>query len=310
VKDKVNIKCRKHGIFEQEADAHQRGCGCPKCNNIISKGEIEVQEYIKALNIDIITNNRKIIAPYELDIVIPSKKLAIEYNGVYWHSEQQGKDKNYHLNKYNICKEKEYRLISIREDEWLYKQDIIKSIISATLGIYKLKIGARECEIKEIRPSEAKVFYNNNHIQGFQGGRHIGLLYKKSLISLMTIRADGELCRFATLKYTQVYGAFSKLLRAFNLNYIYTFADKRYFTGNVYLKNGFKYCYDVVPRFYWVNNYQLFHRRHFQKKNIKRLFNQGKLKYFDSNKTEYENMLDNGYDRIWDCGKLKFEKHN
>jgi len=307
IKTKVKIICPVHGVFEQEADSHQRGNGCPKCASHISRQETEVQDFIKSLDIDVICNDRSLISPYELDIVIPFYKLAIEYNGLYWHSEQQGKDQYYHLNKYNQCKENGYRLISIREDEWLFKQDIVKSIICSALGIYKRRIGARQCRVMNIKPKEARNFYNDNHIQGFQGGKHLGLIYENELVSLLTIRSDGELCRFVTKKYMQVYGAFSKLLKAFNLDYIYTFADLRYFTGNVYSMNGFKYIHDVKPRYNYIKKYDIYHRRHFQKKNIEHKYNKGELSYYNPNETEYVNMVKNGYDRIWDCGKIKYE---
>jgi len=308
-KTKVKIICPEHGPFEQRPDNHLHGQGCPKCTNIIltSKGEIELQDFIKSLNIDIICNDRSLINPLELDIVIPSYKIAIEYNGLYWHGETMGKDKQYHLNKYLQCKERGYRLISIREDEWLFKQDMVKSIICSVLGVYKRKIGARQCRIIQITPKEARVFYNNNHIQGFHGGKHLGLMYKNELVSLMTIDRRGELQRFVSKKYMQVYGAFSKLLKAFNLDYIYTFADLRIFTGNVYVINGFKYLYTTLPNYYYFNKLDVYHRRYFQKKNIERLYKQDKLKYYNPEETEYVNMVKNGYDRIWDCGNAKFE---
>ena len=82
----VKIICSIHGIFEQIPANHLSGHGCPKCIGVISKQEIEIYNYIKDnLNIECIQSNRKIIRPYELDIVIPSLKLAFEFNGSYWH---------------------------------------------------------------------------------------------------------------------------------------------------------------------------------------------------------------------------------
>jgi len=306
---KIKIICPIHGVFEQLATNHIQGQGCPKCASHISKAELELQEWLKRY-IDIETNNRSLISPYELDIIIPSHKIAIEYNGLYWHGEQQGKGSKYHLNKYLACKEKGYRLIQIWENEWLFKQDIVKSILINALGKTPYKIHGRKCRIVEISPSVARPFYNDNHIQGFNGGRHIGLRYEDELVSLMTIRKDGELCRFVNKKYHNVYGAFSKLLKAFiNEGYssIYTFADLRWFTGNVYSMNGFEYVYTIKPGYTYFKDMIIYHRRHFQKKQIEHKYNKGELSYFNPDETEYINMLANGYDRIWDCGKIKFE---
>ena len=41
-------------------------------------------------------------------------------------------------------------LIHVFEDDWLYKKEIVKSMIASRLGIYKEKIFARKCQIKEI----------------------------------------------------------------------------------------------------------------------------------------------------------------
>ena len=304
----ITVKCNNdHKPYKVKFYKFMQNQRCPICsNNGISKQEQELQQWLSEY-IDIKTNDRDIISPFELDILIPSKKIAIEYNGLYWHSERQGKDKNYHLDKYNLCKEQGYRLISIYENEWLFKQHIVKSIILNAIGIHKEKIHGRKCVIKDVKPKKARLFYDENHIQGFKGGNHKGLYYQNNLVSLMSINSIGVLERFVNKCNTLVHGAFSKLLKAFNLNYIYTFADIRYFTGDVYKKNGFKYCYNVIPRYWYYNNrLNIYHRRTFQRKNIQHKYEKGELTYFDPDKTEYENMLYNGYDRIWDCGKIKF----
>ena len=56
---------------------------------------------------------------------MPKLHIAIEYNGLRWHSEEFNKDKNYHLNKLIKCNEKGIRLIQIFEDEWIEKQEIV-----------------------------------------------------------------------------------------------------------------------------------------------------------------------------------------
>ncbi len=306
-KTKVKIICPVHDVFKQRPNNHLCGQGCPKCisSYSISKGETELQEWLKGY-INIQTSDRQIIKPLELDIVIPKHKIAIEYNGLYWHSEQQGKDRSYHLNKYNLCKEQGYRLITIWENEWLLKRDIVKSIILNALGIHTRKIHGRKCIIKDVLPKEARIMYDNNHIQGFKGGKHKGLYYKDELVSLMSIDKRNELQRFVNIKNTLVHGAFSKLLKSFDIKgVLFTFADTRYFTGNVYTKNGFGYVYTSPPNYWYFKKMNVYSRIMFQKHKLK-----DKLKSFDISITEYQNMINNGYNRIWDNGNRKYIMEN
>lgn len=74
---------------------------CKNCEKTVDWQETKLAEYIQQLDdsISCMTRCRKVIPPYELDIYIPNKKLAIEYDGLYWHSEANGKNKQYHLSK-------------------------------------------------------------------------------------------------------------------------------------------------------------------------------------------------------------------
>ena len=115
-----------------------------------------------------------------------------------------------------------------------------------------------------------------------------------------------NLVRFVNRKHTLVYGSFSKLFKFFlksrNNKPIITFADKRYFSGNVYINNGFDFVHEVDPSYYYFSNqFELLHKRNFQHKKLKSLFNN-----YDTTLTEYQNCLNNGYNRIWDCGKIKY----
>lgn len=128
-KKSVKIICLKHGIFKQSRDSHiGRGDICPKCANRISKPEVELQNFVKEIGFEIITNSRRIIKPYELDIYIPKFKKAIEFNGKYWHY-----GKNFvlgkHANKSNLCRERGIKLLHVREDLWLKDKEKMKKVI-------------------------------------------------------------------------------------------------------------------------------------------------------------------------------------
>ena len=107
---------------------------CDKCeNNGKSHYESELYDFITSLGYSCIRNTREIISPLELDLYIPDKSLAIEFNGDYWHSELY-KDKDYHYNKFKLCKERGINLISIFENEWISNSDIIKNYIKDYLN--------------------------------------------------------------------------------------------------------------------------------------------------------------------------------
>ena len=131
--DKFKIICPEHGVFEQLGSGHIRGKGCPKCVNKISKQEIEVSEFIKSLNLQILTSKRDIIKPYELDIYIPELNKAIEFNGMYWHYHSDHFVPGKHAEKSNLCREKGIRLLHIREDLWIKNPEKMKQVIQKFL---------------------------------------------------------------------------------------------------------------------------------------------------------------------------------
>ena len=131
---KLKIKCPNHGFFEQSIAKHLQGQGCPKCVHKVSKDEQELYDFIKLFREDAQQSNRKIINPYELDIYIPSLKLAFEYNGEYWHSEKF-RDKNHREQKTELCNLKNITLIHIEEKDWKKDKEQIKNKVKTL--IYK-----------------------------------------------------------------------------------------------------------------------------------------------------------------------------
>lgn len=94
---------------------------CPKCNPIqVSSFERKIRTFVTDIigsELDIHFNNRSILNGLELDIYIPSLDIAIECDGIYFHSDKFLSDANYHLNKTLKCEEKGIHLIHIFEDE-------------------------------------------------------------------------------------------------------------------------------------------------------------------------------------------------
>ncbi|WP_394271931.1 DUF723 domain-containing protein, partial [Butyricicoccus sp.] len=101
----VTIICPIHGEYSQSPDSHLHSGGCPKCGATLSKNEDDLINFIKEQvgSQSVIERDRKILEGKEIDILIPDKKIGIEYNGLYWHSEKnQRMNKFYHLQKTQI----------------------------------------------------------------------------------------------------------------------------------------------------------------------------------------------------------------
>ena len=282
-------------------------CGCRK---YISNKEKEIVNWLKQTNIKVIENDKSQITPLELDIYLPDYNIAIEFDGLYWHSELF-KDRNYHLNKTNLCKEKGIQLIHIFENEWDNKQEIVKSIILAKLGIFNQRIMARECEMMELTNEEYNNFVELNHIQGYVPAKYrVGLFYNNELVQICSFgksrfkKDEIELLRHCSKLNTQIIGGFSKLLNYFIKKYktknLVSYVDRRYFDGNGY--KNWKLIEQTKSNYWYIKNGILESRMKYQKHKLNRL-----LKNFDSNLSEWENMVNNGFFRIWDCGNLKFK---
>ena len=271
-----------------------------------SKIQEELFEWIPIENK--VSNARGIISPYELDIYLSNFNLAIEYNGSYWHSEGR-KEKEYHLNKTKLCNEKGIQLLHIFDFDDL---DIWKSIISNKLGLNN-KIYARKCIIKELEYKEIKDFLIENHLQGSCVSKiNLGLFYNEELVEVMTFgkprfnkKYDYELLRLCTKKYSNVIGGASKLFKYFIQKYkgsIISYANRRFSNGNIYKQLGFKELNKTEPNYWYVNGFEILSRYQCQKHKLNSL-----LEDFKPELSEYENMSNNGYFRIYDCGNIVYE---
>jgi hypothetical protein len=291
-----------------------------------SAGEIEIKNFIESLGFDVEkSRNRKLLNGKEIDLIIPSLKIAIEYNGLYYHTEKMGKNSTYHLDKTIECYNVGYNLIHIFEDEWILKKDLVKNKIKHLLKINDgIKIGARETKIKKIEFKEKSIFLNNNHIQGNDSSIiSYGAYHNNVLVGVMTFNDkrnmtksnDGEyeLTRYAVKQDYKVNGLASKFVKRFIIDYspekIISFADRRWTpdaSNNLYTSIGFKLSGIIRPGYSYYNSkvdrYKRFHKFGFGKTSLKRKFPD-----LDYKKTEKELTSELGYDRIWDCGLFKYE---
>ena len=291
-------------------------------NSGVSLKEEELyNEITKLTNLTIERHNRTILNGQELDIYIPEKKIAIEFNGTYWHSAIY-KPKKYHQQKTIDCAKHGVRLIHIFEYEWDNEttRNKILSIINNILNSSNKRVYGRDTYIKEITNYNCKDFLNKYHIQNStQSSINIGCFSKtdKQLLGVMTFgkprfnsEYEYELHRLCWTQGITVIGGSEKLFSYFLKNYnptsIITYTDISKFTGNVYTKLGFKPIEPnpiTEPNYVWINQKQdaILHRYQTQKHKLL------KLGLGTENQTEDEIMYDNNYIKLFDCGNLKLE---
>lgn len=323
-----NFKCLKcDNVFTSTIMGSGKIPICRKCFPLIKNSKIEegIRDFLNDKSIKHLDNDRSILNGKEIDLLLNDFSLGIEVNGNYYHSELSGnKDRKYHLGKTKLADNKKIKLIHIFEDEVLYKNNIVISRLSNMLGLNENKIYARNCVIKEINKKDSKKFLKENHIQGDSIDKiRLGLYYNTELVSLITFgglrksmgssvnEGSFELLRFCNKINTTVIGSFSKLLKYFIKNNqpkrIITYADIRW-SGldekeTVYFKNGFNYIGNTPPNYWYLKIGEYNHRFHRFSFRKDVLIKEG----FDSNLSEFDIMRIKGYDRIWDCGNMKFE---
>ena len=124
---KVKVICPRHGVFYPYPTnflSHKKGCR--SCMGNVSKTEKKLRKYLKSIyDGEMIFNKRNLLGNFEIDIYLPELKLAIEFNGTYWHNvDKVGKE--YHKMKTDLCDEKGVRLVHIYEHDWLFRKNVIK----------------------------------------------------------------------------------------------------------------------------------------------------------------------------------------
>ena len=297
------FRCSNGHIVEQIVNDALSGHGCKQCVHLISRGEQEIADYVRSLGVEVVQSDRSVIAPQELDIWIPSHRLAIEFNGLYYHSEER-RGRTYHADKTRACMSVGVRLLQIYEDEWSFPhaQGITKRHIAHLLGRSPRGIGARKCSVCSLSAAEASEFLSVHHIQGAGAGSvRLGLRDADGrLRAVMLLQDHGKewvLTRYAA---DGVVGGFSKLL-ARAPRPILTFADLRYSYGDLYEQHGFARAGELPPDYYWCKGPDRRNKRQFRHANAHRV-----LENYDPALTEDQNATAHGWHKVWDCGKLRY----
>ena len=245
---------------------------------------------------------------FELDIVEEKNKIAIEFNGNYWHSTRVRPDTNYHKNKSIEAQKRGYFLYHIFEYEWTTKKEQIINQLRNLFHLNTQSIFARKCQVKEVSTQEAKAFIDDNHVQGSTNSKvKLGLYYKNELVSIMTFgksrfnkNVDWELVRFCSKAGYNVVGGASKLFKHFIKTYnpksIVSYSDIAKTTGSLYTTLGFENVGVSNPNYVWVYSNKVLHRYQCQKR---QLIKQG---LGLQSQTEKEIMESYNFSQIYDCG--------
>jgi len=269
---KMYPTCKIHGQFPITPFEFFNGANCIYCGVTVSKPELEVKTFIQQF-VEAESSNRKILKnKFELDIYIPTLKAAVEFNGLYFHSDEFHKMDS-HLNKTMECQGKGIKLIHIFEDEWKDKKEIVKSLLLESIDKTENKVSVEDCEIKIVDQKEYRDFLESNYIDDFvEANVIVGLYHENELVSLISEK-NKELL-FVNKLNTIVDKGFEKLLENFKGEYVTT-VDLRWSYGEREKALGFKVIEQTPPAYFFTKGQVR------TKKEIK------------------------GYNKIYDCGTLK-----
>lgn len=294
--------------------------GCPQCSNRTSRGEVELREFVESLvgSHNVRSNARGVLdgnRRSELDIYVPEHHLAIEYNGAYWHSEVYGQSRKWeHHDKWRLCREQGISLIAVWSDDWRERRSAIESMVRAKLGLSSSRsVGARTCTVREVASSEAREFFEANHIQGSvrvvsysyglvdPGGQTVAVL------SVRRSQGDHVITRYATA--CNVPGGFTRLLTRVKrragdegAQSLVTFSDNSISSGDLYRKAGFTRDADLAPDYSYVYKDTRLHKFNYR---LSRFRDDPGLSY-DPDMSESQLARLNGLTRAWDYGKTRW----
>ena len=283
-----------------------------------SKNSVEqqmVENFLIELGVNYIKNDVSLLKPRHVDFYLPEHNLAIEVDGIWWHTELFGADINYHIGKTIGCENKGIKLLHFTDIE-IYKQyNVVKSIIRNAIGLSH-KIYARKCELKSISHKDSIKFLKENHIQkSVTEDTAYGLFYNDELVSVMSFGKsrynDGyewELLRYCTKQGINVVGGAGKLLKHFEITInpksIISYCNRMRSNGNLYRKIGFDLIGKSTPSYYWIKDGKKYSRYSCRKSGAKKILGEK----FNDELSVRENFIKEKYYRFWDCGNYVFVK--
>jgi len=304
--------------WQATVTSRSNGRSCAACwkSSINSYMEKDLANSLSFYFPNLELSNRTILDGKELDIYIPEREIAIEFNGLYWHSEQAGKDANYHYDKWAKAKEANVQLIQIWEDDWVKNRKQIIASLEAKLGVDRReKVYARKTRVEILSNNESRKFLDMNHIQGFASGSYyLGLKDSSdNIVAVLVLKREAgtegktlNIIRYAT--NIRVVGGFTKLLafaeKSYTPDIFITFSDHCISNGALYEKNGFLADKELAPDYMYIFKKERKHKFGYR---LKRFKDDPNL-LWEEGLTERELANLNNLSRIWDAGKTRWVK--
>lgn len=248
-----------------------------------------------------------------VSIYIPSRDGIPELGIDFVKFKDASTDRNHYRDKYMFCHNEGLRLLTVFENEFSLKPELVISKIRNIVGKSERGVGARKLSIRPITVSMANAFFDQYHLQGRTGSIITAYgAYLPNTTRLVAAIAfnqqrntqDIELIRYATDGATYA-GIFTRLfrhaLREKPYDTVLSFADLRYSQGDVYERNGFKLVKEIPADYRYIVGNALHHKSLYTKANIAKKFGLDM-----STLTERQAMEQLKIPRIYDCGKLKY----
>lgn len=330
-RDKVKVTCTKHGTGEAKLQDLVRGHGCMQCwlESGVSKGEKELTAFVVSLSPRFTTlenfnltkpsvlGEYDVLDPREFDIAVTLEDgtpVFIDFHGMYFHGDKVKLDPKVHTVKLDLLEGTGIKYLQVFEDEWAFKQNIVKSRLKHILGVSDGRLYARNLELVEVTWTQARDFYDEVHIQGAgtPSKTSFALLRDGEIVACMSFakprfdtECDIELTRFASKE--SVVGGFSRLLKTFikenpECKSILSYADRRWSEGEVYQTNGFEFQGFTKPNYAWYKNLKKISRYESQRHRLSELFN----REFDDTMTEDSIMRSQGFWKVYDAGNSRW----
>lgn len=213
-------------------------CGC--LDSGTSVAEQELFAWVRSIASDAISGVRLIDGDRRSwDIVIPSRRLAVEFNGTVWHSLRFKPNRRAHIEKRLAAEKAGFRQITVWQDDYADNEHGIQEMLRRVLTGAGHRIHARECCVDTVDSRFANVWHTTHHLQkGLVRGNHFALQHEGATVAVASFHA-GVLLRYTVAGGLTIPGGLGKLIKASGLDHIVTYCDRDYFTGEVYRQSGF-----------------------------------------------------------------------
>ena len=213
-----------------------------------SSEELGVVRFLESLGItSIIRNSRKLLGNRkEIDIFLPDLKIAIEYNGVFWHhTDVPHITESYHYDKFKVSEDRGIKLISLFSSVWKAKREQVQLELINSLGLNTLIVDSSDCDIRIVSNQDATDFHSLFNVLGaIDSEISYGLFHSGMLVSVMSFNIDDGVVIISLYSYhTNVIGGTKRLLNefvsTFNPTKMIAYTENEWMMGDVYKDAGF-----------------------------------------------------------------------